>query len=348
MSKRFWIIFATIFIVVTGYFVISNGFKDKHISTAKDTGVSNGTYVLSTPRKIIYLSNEYQKLSETSILGGWEIEPIHDGKVYVSIRGNPDENGQEIAVFKNGVVKKDIKLTYNMPTIIRYNKYNKKAYIGHVGKITYHNENCITVVDTTKDTEEKNIMFDRVIEDIAFSSDNKMYVSSWNVTGGDDRISVFDLKTDTIIASIPTDVQITSMVYIESTGLIYGATEQNKDPHLYIIDWKKQKIVDKITLEHRPIHKLKLFGDDKEKEYLYVSHYSVDDDGGKEISIIDPDKNKIINQITNAVCPVDFDLDRDKIFVCDKINDKVHVLDSDGKLIKDIDIKYPISIAKSL
>lgn len=344
-NRKILIALLILFTVFLGFILIINIINNSNLPLSNDKEAAGGIYVLSTPRKIVYLSNDFKEISETEILGGWEIQPITSEKVYVSIRGNPNKNGQEILVLENGKIADKIRLTYNMPTIIRYNDYNKKAYIGHVGKISNNDENCITVIDTLTDKEEKNIMYDSCVEDITFDRDGKMFVRAWDTTGGNDRIDVFDLHTDSIIKSIPIDTGITSFVYSESTDLIYGVTELDKEPLLYIIDWQKGEITDKVTLKFRNPYKIKLFEYNGE-EHLFISHFNIDDGKGQEISIIDPKTKKTVNYISDANCPRDFFVRENQIITCNTNNNKLHVYNSAGDKIKDIDVQYPVSIVK--
>lgn len=344
-SRKVIIALLIIFILISTSILVIKVNNNSNLPLSNVKRAAGGIYVLSTPRKIVYLSNDFKEISETEILGGWEIQPITAEKVYVSIRGNPNKNGQEILVLENGKITDKIKLTYNMPTIIRYNDYNKKAYIGHVGKISNNDENCIIVIDTLTDKEEKNIMYDSCVEDITFDQDGKMFVRAWDTTGGNDRIDVFDLSTDSIIKSIPLDAKITSFVYSESTDLIYGVTELDKEPILYIIDWQKGEIIDKVTLKFRNPYKIKLF-DYNGEEHLFISHFNIDDGKGQEISIIDPITKKTVNYISDATYPRDFFVSNNQIITCSTNNNKLLVYDNLGDKIKSIDVQYPISIVK--
>ncbi len=185
---------------------------------------SSGIYILSTPRTVHFLSSNYDFLSEIDLLGGFDLAAGKNGKVYVAIPGSSKKQGKEVDVLQNGKLKKKIKLSYSLPWIVKYYPYNKKIYVGHMTKITYHNENCITVIDTMKDEEESNIMHDYGVYDMVFSPDNKMIVSASGIKGKDRRLNVFDLSNNSLINTIPMDeIRLDSMV-LASNGLIFGST----------------------------------------------------------------------------------------------------------------------------
>lgn len=329
------LLLSAVFIAIIVYY-----YNEQLESSSDKLGVS-GIYVLSTPRTVHFLSSNYDFLSEIELLGGSDLAAGESGKVYVAIAGNSRKRGSEIDVLQNGKLQKKIKLSYSLPWIVKYNPYNKKLYVGHTTKITYHNENCITVIDTMKDEEESNIMHDYGVHDMVFSPDNKMIVSASGIKGKDRRLNVFDLNNNSLINTIPMDeIRLDSMV-LANNGLIYGSTELSDDPNLYAIDWQKCS-VSIIDLEYECPYRVYLTCQNG-KEYVYVSHLKNDDRSGKTISVIDPNQNKVVRKITDVNCPLAVGFNDNQLLVGDWNNSKLYILEDDV-LKKAMEIERPMDI----
>lgn len=328
------LLLSAVFIAIIVYYY------NEQLESSSDKLGSSGIYVLSTPRTVHFLSSNYAFLSEIDLLGGSDLAAGESGKVYVAIAGNSRKRGSEIDVLQNGKLQKKIKLTYSLPWIVKYNPNNKKIYVGHTTKITYHNENCITVIDTINDEEESNIMHDYAVQDMVFSPDNKMIVSSEDKDYGR-WLNVFDLSNNSLIKTIPMgDIRIDSMV-LASNGLIYGSTELSDDPNLYAIDWQKGS-VSIIDLEYECPYRVYLTCQNG-KEYVYVSHLNYDDRSGKTISVIDPNQNKVVKKITDVDCPLSIGFNDNQLLVGDWSNSKLYILEDDV-LKKTMEIERPMDI----
>lgn len=338
MKKKAIIILITVFTLALLFYFLMNRANTPH----KYSGDSPSIYVLSTVSKVACLSNEYDTLTTIDLLGASDLTCGYNGKVYATIAGNSRKGGQEIDVLQNGRLKKRINLSYSLPWISRYNPYDKKLYVGHKCKITYQNENCITVIDTVIDEEENNIMYNYGVEDIAFTQDNKMIVSAWEVTEYDRRLDVFDLETNKIIKTIAmNDLKISSMV-AGSDGLIYGITQLKNAPILYVINWQKE-LVETIDLPYSHPYRVYVYSDEN-KEYIYVTH--LDDDNlreGHTISVVDPSFKKVVDVIDTVDRPGSIVFHNNCLLVGDFLNNKVTILKGDS-FIKSIDLERPIDM----
>lgn len=319
-------------------------YKSKNSLVEIDKKSDNGgIYVLSEFRKVVYLSpRDYSVITEIKVKPSMHIAYVGDGKIYVAVRGDLDWAGQEINVIKNGKMIKKIKLTYSLPRYIRYNPYNGKVYIWHVPKITKYKENCITVINPKDDTEETNIMYNRCVEDIVFSKDNTMIVSSDDLIKPENSLDVFDLKDNSIIKSIPIDIKITSM-QIADNNLLFCVTEMLPDPYVYVVDWKKGIITDKIKLSYdypNKVYKINM----SNKEYILITHANVDNGKGHGITIIDPLTRKIVKEIPDVINPYGGLAFKDNIMlVANQLDDKVYIY-QDFQLVKEIPVEHPMTI----
>ncbi len=303
---------------------------------------TSGLYVLSTPRTILFFSTDYKLISKTQLLGGSDLACGEKGKIYVAVRGNPQSVGKEVCVLQDGIIKNRIELTYSMPWIIKYNSLNQRLYIGHTYKITHYKENCITVIDTLKDEEETNIMYDYSVTDMVFSQDNKMIVSAWGTKTGR-RLDVFDLKDNSITKTIPMgNIQISSMA-ISTDGLIYAVTQLSKKPIIYVVDWEKGEIINEITLNHEYPYQVYTRNQDG-KEYIYIAHLNYDICKGTAISVIDPIKQQLVCDITNVNCPQSLAFHDQDLVIGDWEKNQLVILDEKYKVRKTIVIERPIDM----
>ena len=114
-----------------------------------------GIYVLYVDgySRVRYLTSGLEKISDIKVKGGWDLCSNGKGKLYVSIAWNASFGGDSVKVIEDGVITKTIDLTYDLPLDIKYNEYNEKAYVTHKYKLTFDNENCISIIDTLTDKE---------------------------------------------------------------------------------------------------------------------------------------------------------------------------------------------------
>ncbi len=312
--------------------------KHSNVASSYDSKTGAGLYVLST-YKMYYLANDtYDVVEQTKLNGAYDMAIGEKNKVYVPIYGYANNVGKKIKVFKDGKVQNEIILEYTLPDKVRYNKYNKKAYIWYACKITSQEENGITVIDTVNDTVVKHIKYNNCIEDIVFTDDNKMIVSAWGVTGGDWKLDVIDLENDSIIKTISFKPKITSMEFI-GNNLIYAVSTLLDEPYVYVIDYKKGKLIDKIKVSSKYRYKV-CKATIKGKEYIYVIHLNIDNNEGDVISVIDPLTRKMVNKITGISSPNDLSFHNGKLLVSSWLNNKIYVLEN-NKIVKEIDIQKP-------
>ncbi|MGI5881029.1 MAG: YncE family protein [Syntrophomonadaceae bacterium] len=306
------------------------------------SGETPGIYILSTTSRVVCLSDDFKILTTIDLLGSSDLTYGGNGKVYATIDGNSRKGGREIDVLQNGKLQKRIKLTYSLPWKAQYNPYNNKLYVSHKCKITNHKENCITVIDTITDEEETNIMYNYGIEDMAFTSDNKMIASAWEVIEDDRYLTVFDLKTNQIIKTMAMgDLEISSLA-VGSDGLIYGVTQLKDNPVLYVIDWRKEEI-NKVGLSCPYPFQVYLHSQDK-KEYVYISHVNENNlREGHMISVVDPLLQKVVDELDTVICPHSVLFYDDQLMVGNCQNNKVNILE-EKTLTKSLDIEWPIDM----
>ena len=303
----------------------------------------SGFYVLSDFHKVYYISDDnYEVISETDVAGAMYMTAAQNGKVYVPVRGNLSKGGKHIDVFENGVKIKTIKLSYSLPEFAKYNPYNDKIYVNHICKITNQSENCITVLNTSKDEEEKNIMYNYSVFDIAFTSDNIMLVSSSDIIKPDWKVDVIDLKNDSKIKTIPVDVKITSMVALPDSSLLFGVSEMMQEPFIFVFDWEKGVALEKIPLEYEYPSRINLEKIDG-KYRIYAAHRNIDDNSGENISIVDPYERKVIDEITHVKCPTDISFEKENIMVANWKDSLVYVINN-KEVRKTININKPTAI----
>ncbi len=322
-------------------FIVAMEIKHSNVASSYDDKIGTGLYVLST-YKMYYLSSDtYNVINQIKLNGAYDMTVGKKDKVYVPIYGYANNAGNKIKVFKDGKVQNEITLKYTLPDKVRYNKYDKRAYIWYACKITSQEENGITVIDTVNDTVVKHIKYNNCIEDIVFTDDNKMIVSAWGVTGGDWKLDVIDLKNDSIIKTISFKPKITSMEFV-GNNLIYAVSTLLNEPYVYVIDYKKGKLVDKIKVSSKyryKVCKVTVGG----KEYIYVIHLNIDNNEGNIISVIDPSIGKMVNRITGISSPNDLFFYNDKLLVSSWINNKIYVLEN-NEIVREINIQRPIRI----
>lgn len=309
---------------------------------------TQGIYILykDETTRIKYLTENFEELSDIKVPKGWDLCSVGKNKVYLSIAGDADSVGKSLKVLKAGKVIKEIPLKYDMPMEIKYNQYNEYAYVAHTYKLTYNKENCISVIDTKNDKEIYSIMYDEVFEDVAFSPNDLMFVSSTDAITPENNLDVFNTIDNKMIKHIPLDVRLHSIVYSPETKLIYGVQDSENDPILFAVDWEKGKIIDRIKLNYNYPCQLTL--DNKNgKELIYISNVYIDNaNEGHVITIFDPKEKKIIKEITNAYGIHDYAVDNN-IYVVARCINKAYMISKDDKIIKKIEIPFPVSITKA-
>jgi len=342
MIKKIIALSILIITVIVSIYIYINVVKTD-TSNATQGNFEDAIYVLSGTRQVCSLDRVNHKLLSTQkVYACANIEAVGNNKIYAPIRGDDRKAGEVISVIQNGKELKKIKMTYDFPEMIRYNPYNKKAYVSHVTKLTYHNENCITVVDTANDKEEYNIMYDNQIFDMVFTKDNKMIASTQNINSIPSRLSVFDLSDNTLIKEVPTEIKMCSL-QIADNELIYAVSDMSEKPIVYVYDWKNEK-VNTIQLKYKypnGVHKGVLDG----KQYIFITHFNIDDRSGNEISVIDPETNICVKEITGVKSPLDIIVDKDDIFVASWFNN-IYII-KDFKIDSKIEIGLPITITKA-
>ncbi|WMJ81806.1 hypothetical protein RBU49_06055 [Clostridium sp. MB40-C1] len=309
-------------------------------NTSKSLNLNKGIYILSSGDTVYYLPNEKSTtVKKYKVEGALDMRKVSNNKVYVPICYG--DHKEEIAMFHNGKFNKYIKLSYDLPLLVRYNKYNNKAYITHKTKVTKQKENCITVINTLLDKEENTIMYNNHVEDITFTTNNSMVVSSYSLKEKAHKLDIFNLKTNSIIKTIPTPVKFSS-IKCGKNNLIYAVNRKSKDNILYVIDLNKGKVINKIKLPHE--YPYKVFIKEKaKKEYIYVLHQDFDSLKGKGISVIDSSSDKIIAEFLQIECPEDIDIYEEKMIVSNWRDGKIYIINN-NKICNEIQINKPLSV----
>ncbi len=333
-------------VVVTSFIYknyIDSSSKELAINENAAIEEQSGIYYMNTSRNVFFISGEdYSILNKTKVIGGWDMAAVRDGKIYVTIRGNLSNGGKEIVILCGGVIVGNIELEYPLPRFVRYNKYNEKAYIGH---IFIQGKNYITVIDAKNDTVEKYFPYNFNIEDIAFAEDNIMMVSSSTTERDKYKIDIINLDNYSVLKSIPINFRTSSIEIIGNT--IYAVNAVSDESLLYAIDWNKgSQTLEKIKLKDinpRKIYKRDING----KPYLYVTHYNSDNMSGESITLVDPEKKEAIKRIENVQNSRDITFNNNDILAGDRANERLLVINND-KIIKEIiQLGRPISIAST-
>lgn len=329
-------IIAAVIVFITGiiYYRIS-------ITTNNKFEKANKIYIMASPYYIKCLSlNNYSLISSINIDGGTDMVSANN-KLYVAERGNPENEGiGRLSVIENGKIIKKISLKYALPDKIRYNFYNSKIYVTHVPRIVDTKENCIAVVDGRTNTEIANIPYNYGIEDLAFTKDNKMIISSWNINSDGYKLDIMDLSNYRIIKTIPTNVKFIS-IYC-SDNFIYAVTGEASDNYLYKINMLSGNIVNRIKLHFNSPYRIysKIINN---KQCLVITHLDYDNLEGDQISVIEIPDDKIINEITGATYPYSIETFNNKIFVADW-NDSEILIFYKNKKIKSLNVDCPMSV----
>lgn len=293
-----------------------------------------------------YLTNDLKKIANIKVKGGWDLCSVGDGKVYVSIPGDAHFSDDILKVIEAGKITKTIDLTYDLPMEIEYNKYNNKAYVSHKYKLTFANENCISIIDASTDQEVDSFMYDEIVQDITFSSDNKMYISSQNLKTYEAQIDVINLSNHEIEKRIVIEEPLISIEYSESTQLLYGVTDRKKSPVLYSINCK-DSIVSSLPISTDYPFQL-ILNRSENQPLLYISNVDTDNvDKGHIITVYDIIEQKEIEKIESVDGIFDFIVDDDDVYAVARFRDKVYKVDTVTNEITTIDIPFPISIEKN-
>ncbi|MCY6959790.1 YncE family protein [Clostridium brassicae] len=342
-KKKFLVILSILCIilcVILGGRYFLNCKKTNLNSTSESSNLNKGIYILSSGDTVYYLSNEKSTtVKKYNVEGALDMKEVSNNKVYVPICYG--EHKEEIAVLHNGEFSKYIKLSYDLPLLIRYNKYNNKAYVTHKTKVTKQKENCITVINTLLDKEENTIMYNNHVEDITFTTNNNMVVSSYSLKEKAHKLDIFNLKTNSIIKTIPTPIKFSS-IKCGKNNLIYAVNQKSKDNILFVIDLNKGKVIKKIKLPYEYPYKI-FISNKAEKEYIYVLHQDFDSLQGKGISIIDSSSNKIVTQLAQVECPEDIDLYEEKMVVSNWRDGRIYIINN-NVICNEIPINKPISV----
>ncbi len=317
-------------------------FNKNELDVGATTSAEN-MYVLTGSRELHYITEDGPILSSVKIPPCGDIKAVSDNKLYSAIRGDDRKAYSNIYVFNNGKKVKDIKLTYSLPWIIKYNEKNKKAYISHVTKLTYHEDNCITVIDTINDIEETNIMFDRDILDFVFTADNQMVVCSRGTMYPADRIDIFELENNTITETIPSGEKISSIAVTEN-NLVYGVSDMKEDAIVTVFDLNNKGKKQQIKLNYDYPNKV-FAGTISGKEYIFITHQDADNGKGSVVTIIDPEKGKIFKELTNLDSPDYICIDDNKVFISSRRNNKIYLIEDFHKS-GEFNIERPVRIVR--
>jgi len=344
MNKKIWLAVFFIIVVVTAFlynYYLDLSSNELAIKNAVIEG-QGGIYCMNTSRDVFFISGkDYSIINKTKVVGGWDMAAVRDDKIYITIRGNLSNGGKEIAILRGGVIDGNIELEYPLPRFVRYNEYNEKAYVGH---IFIQGKNYITVIDTKNDLVEKYFPYDYNIEDIAFSEDNIMMVSS-STAHGVHKIDIINLDNYSILKSIPIDFRTSSINVVGNT--IYATNAVSDKSLLYAVDWNKEsQTIEKIKLKDTNPYKI-YKKDINGKPYLYVTHYNIDDMSGKSITIVDPEKKEAIKRIENVQSSRDITFNNGDILAGDRVNERILVINNDEIIKEIIKLGRPISIAST-
>lgn len=292
-----------------------------------------------------YLTSDLDKIGDVKVEGGWDLCSTENGKVYVTIAGNADFGGDCLKVVESGEITKTIDLTYDLPLEIRYNSYNKKAYVSHKYKITFANENCISVIDTLTDKEEYSFYYNELIQDYTFSEDNKMYISSQNVKTKKSRIDVVNLENYEIEKEIFTNETLTSIEYCESTKMLYGVSDRKESPLLYTVDCKEGRVSSLSIGTSNPSQLV--LDNSGDRPLLYISNVDVHNArGGHIITIYDLIEEKEINTIENIDGINAFIVEKGNVYATAVYRDRIYKIDLLTNEMIETDIQYPIRISQ--
>ena len=262
---------------------------------------------------------------------------VQDNKIYAPIC-----NKKWISVFKGGKFQKDIKLKYDLPLKARYNRFNGYTYVSHMTKLTYNDENCITVIDSNTDTEKCNILYDKGVEDITFTKDNKMIVSSWT-TSGDTiyNIDIFDLKNNSIVKTLKMPVKYDCIKAV-SDDLVYAINRMIKDPYIDIISLSKGKVIDRIKLPYDSPYSIYI-DTTNDNNIAYILHaWDMNLEEGQGVTMFNYKTHKIENKIPNIKSSQTMCIKKDKLYFASWAWDKIYVVDKKKfKIEKEIKFEGP-------
>ncbi|KEI07049.1 hypothetical protein IRP63_07100 [Clostridium botulinum] len=326
------IVFIYISIIIVCISILGIHILKKYIS-------QNDIYVLSGVNKINYLSSNNYKYTDINhnIDTTLFISNINNRKIYAPIC-----NKNQIAVFQHGKFQKNIDLTYSLPLMAKYNIFDNNTYVFHKTKVTYKDENCITVIDSKKDIEKYNIKYNKGIEDITFTENKKMIVSSWSLDNDSTyNIDIFDLKNFSLIKTLKVS-KMFNRISAVSNDLIYGLDRNSEKPYIYVISISKGKIINKIKLNYNNPYNIYI-DNNNDKKHVYVLHQNFDLQEGKGVSIIDYNKHKVIGSIPDIYSPESMYIINDKLFISSLMDNKIYVVNKNNNYIeKEIHIRRPI------
>jgi len=324
--------------------------KEQKIDTAAGNieKQDQGIYILykDGSSNVQYLTNDLEKVTDFEVAGGWDLCSTGNGKVYVSIPGDAHFNGDCLKVLENGEIVKTIELTYDLPMDIRFNKFDKRAYVSHKYKVTFANENCISIIDTEADEEVDSFIYDELVLDITFSSDDKMYISSQNIKTKKAQIDVVNLKSYEIENHMFVDEPLTSIEYCESTQLLYGVSNRKESPVLYSVNCE-EGLVSFLDISTKYPSKL-ILDTSGDKPLFYISNVDVDNsDAGHIITIYDPIEQREIKKLENIDGIYDFVV-RENAYAVARYKNRAYKVDVLSNEIITVEIPFPISVEKSV
>ncbi|CAG7840926.1 YncE family protein [Clostridium haemolyticum] len=324
------LIFLCISIVIVFIILLNKCVFKKHVN-------ENSIYVLCGINKVTYLSCNNYKYSDINhnIATTLFISNINNKKIYAPICDK-----KQIAVFEHGKFKKNIDLTYSLPLIAKYNIFDNNTYVFHKTKVTYKNENCITIIDSKKDVEKRNIKYNKGVEDITFTADKKMIVSSWSLHNDSIyNIDIFDLNNFSLIKTLSFSKMFNKIIAV-SNDIIYALDRNSEEPYIYVISISKGNIINRIKLNYNSPYNIYK---DNNKSHIYVLHQNFDLQEGKGISIIDCSKHKVIGTIPDIYNPESMYIIKDKLFISSLRDNKIYVVNKNNNYIEnEIYIRRPI------
>lgn len=261
---------------------------------------------------------------------------VQDKKIYAPICDK-----KWISVFKDGKFQKNINLKYDLPLMARYNRFNGNTYVIHMPKLTYNNENCITVIDSNKDIEKCTIKYDKGVEDITFTKDNKMIASSWTLVGNTIySIDVFDLKNNSIVKTLKFPVMY-SCIKAVSNDLIYAINRNVKDPYIDVISLSKGKVINRIKLPYDSPYSIYI-DTTNNKNNVYVLHVWDMNNEGQGFTVLNYKTHKVENKIPNIKRAQTMYIKKDKLYIASWRDNKIYVVDKyKNEIEKEIKFEAP-------
>ena len=269
--KTVGIILAIFFIFILGFkkYFMKPDFSENIIYACS---INNGIYEID--------SKNFSVIRETKIKNIFDIDITEDGVIF-GIQNRIDPAYKEVFVFKDGKVKEYIPLTYTVMDKIKYNEYDKNMYVSQTSKITESQENCITVIDTKKLEESKNIMYEDYIHDFTFDDNGNIITVSSNIDG-EFRIDMIDKDNEDIFKTIALEKKFNNIIYLNRKIYLSSNTNEIK---VYDLD---KEIWSEIILDHDYAYTMQIY-----ENKIYITHSNEDDLTGKYISILDLSNDNI-------------------------------------------------------